>query len=368
MGNSSNSSNKNFKGPGRILGTGEVVNNPPPRRSSFLKAVTGGEPARTSVKKPPPKSSPPKPLTEEQKRLAEERRKATAEAAAARDRAWEERLAKQRARRLASEGQAEETKPLAWNETKTVTHMPANPEVMRKQQEARESIEKSGFNPYQATMATSSNARATINSINEDGSAPPGRAGATPLPPASSSVDAEEKKMRQARLQLLQAMQGNDTVALAVAISEAEKYDVPDVREAKELYMVLGGGDESAEEGDFSSVLDSITAFKSASESPQKKQEASKTMQILLRNLLAHPEEAKFRKIRLENENIRNKIVLPAQGTCIAVLESVGFNRVVDEASNEQIMIVPDPATLPPELVAYAKKACEIALDSLSRM
>lgn len=366
MGNSQHK----FTGEGKVLGTGETVKAEP--RSSIAGVFSTKSTKKVNTPSKP--SHPPKPLTEEQKIRLDERRKATAEAAAARERAWEDRLAKQRVKR--EEAQAKDTAPkVAWNEkSNPLPDLPVDPEILRKQQNDAENLKKTGFDPYKAAISSSSNARAVIENLSSG--QPSTSPAAAPLNDSSAEL---ELKMRKARISLLNAMNGNDVQALADAIIEASKYDVPEVDEAKDLFKVLKeytgqdeikDGDEleiQDEAQDFSDIDFAIAAFVSAVDSKEKKSESCKTMQTLLSNLLEHPENPKFRKIRLENKTIREKIVEAAGGTCIEILISVGFSQITDE-DGQNCLLVPDPSTLPKNVVVQARNSCEFALKTLKKI
>ena len=299
------------------MGTGEVVN--APKRSSLFPAVNAAaQKAGQGVGAPQTKLKNKTVLSDEER---EERRKATATAAQAREKAWEERLAKQRAKYEKQE--AEKTgNGRAWNEVSpTPVLPPPDAEFLRKQKEAAETLEKSGFNPFQATVSSSMTARSVITNLNIDDT----QGGKT----NSNPVDI----MQRARSQLKSAMKGNDIKTLQVALIEAEKYEVPEVDEARDLLAALSLQESQGEDDDVTleHVDAAIQLFVESADSPEKKKVAQSTVQTLLRNLVDHPENPKFRKIRLENKVVKEKIVDVAGGSAVAILLAVGFEHATDD-------------------------------------
>lgn len=117
------------------------------------------------------------------------------------------------------------------------------------------------------------------------------------------------------------------------------------------------GGEEEDEE---LAVLGDIIA------SLKRDPEAEETLPVLrklLGNLAEHPEEVRYRRIRTGNKTISEKIVKACGGKAVLVLESVGFRREVE--AEEAVYAVPDPATLPPDVVEGARRRCEHALKML---
>ena len=345
-----------FSGQGKVLGTGEVVN--PPKRSSILSKLpvpSSNKPAVSNAPSIQKKNASKATLSESEKEV---RRKAAAAAAEAREKAWDERIARQRTRREA-EGKTDAVPSRAWNEVSPPPSLPPlDPETMRKQKEAAAALEKSGFNPYAATVASSSAARSVIvNSTIGNNS--------TNSPNADPSIEI----LQSARAQLKAAMRNTDALSLQFAIQEAEEYGVPEVEEARLLLATLTENqldDEMYSDQDlhFQDLLHAIQAFHVTKDEPEKKASAAQILQTLLRNLLDHPENPKFRKIRLDNKAIKEKLLDTANGTGISILLSVGFERTIDD-EGQSCLIVPDPETLPTEIVAHARKACELALSKI---
>jgi hypothetical protein len=81
------------------------------------------------------------------------------------------------------------------------------------------------------------------------------------------------------------------------------------------------------------------------------------TIVKLMKNLDEHPEDARFRAIRLENRTIADRLVSPCGGTALNVLEAVGFERV------GEVMVVPDPVTLDRDVVLAARTRIRRLLD-----
>jgi hypothetical protein len=355
-----------FKGPGKVLGTGEVV--VPPKRSSLMSKLnpttaTTASSASTSIKAAmPAKKGPAKILTEVEK---EERRNATLAAAQAREKAWEDRIARQRVKREKEE-EAAPSERRAWNEVSPPPSMPPlDPEAARKQREAAAALEKSGFNPFQATVSSASNARSVITSMGID----EGSASSKTTGNDSASVET----LQRARARLKVAMAGSDVAALGSAIAEAEKYGVPETDEAREILLVLTSETDIGEDQQIfddvylENILAALNAFHKTSDTPERKSAAASVLQTLLRNLLDHPEDPRYRKIRLENKTIKEKIMESANGKCIDILSAVGFERITDE-EGQQCLVVPHPDSLPAETVALARKCCETALTQLQAM
>ena len=364
-----------FKGPGKVLGTGEVVNAPKTRSSSILGKISGmKQPASSAQQKATPTAPAPRPkpsaapVSEAER---EERRKAAAAAAEARERAWEERLARQRARREEAEGRtgtAERAR--AWNEVSPQPELPpADPALLRKQKEAADALTKSGFNPYQATMSTATAARNMIDTLHLDDSAPSGAVSSS-----MSIMDREPlasvEEMQKARARLQSAMRGSDVAELEMALSQAEQFGVPEIEEASELLSALTELRQTEPElssDGFDAVISAVNELARVPESADKRAACLNTLQTLLKNLVEHPENPKFRKIRLENKTVREKVVEPCQGQAVVVLQAVGFEQVVDE-EGQQCLVVPDPETLLPEIVDYARGACTAALARIQEL
>ena len=344
-----------FKGQGKVLGTGEVVQ---PKRNSLMSklnvATASSKPSVASTKpavntKPTPANR----LTEEEK---QSRRKAALSAAEAREKAWEERLARQRAKREKDEPPSERR---AWNDVSPPPALPPlDPETTRKQKEAAAALEKSGFNPFQATVSSSINSRSVITNMGIDGQNT-----------KEENDNASVETLELARSKLKHAMQGSDVQAIASALKEAEKYGVPEIEEARELLYILtaqpDAGDASTEEQIYlEDLLIALENFRKVDETAEKKMATASVLQTLLQNLLDHPEDPRYRKIRLENKTIKEKIVQNSKGKGIDILLAVGFERMTDE-EGQQCLSVPHPDTLPAETVAFAKLCCETALSKL---
>lgn len=345
MGNS----NAKFKGKGNVLGGKDepAASAPAPAPSAAPKARTLSVP---KAKKAPAVRTP-----EEQARaqqLLVEKRTAAANAALARTQAWDNRISKFREQQEKSTP----TPTLKWNESSMASPSalpPLAPELVRKQREAAEKLAQSGFNPYQATMANSASARSAIDNMN------------SPAPPA---VVDNAAIMARSRTRLLEAMRGSNVAELAAAISFAAPFGVPELDEAKEIYLVLadqqayGELEGEEEEEDFGFIQSLVDAFCTSEDSIDTKRLAKTTLVTILSNLVQSPHEAKFRKIRLSNKQIQERVVKP-QG-CLALLEAVGFSKTEDE-QGDLCMLVPDPSAVSKAQVDYARRACNAAIAAL---
>lgn len=360
MGNSSNK----FKGTGHTLGDGKdkpaAAPAPPqakPRSSSIAKSLI------PTPKKTPTKAKPRTP--EEQARaqqLLVQKREAAAAAAMQRTKAWDERVNKFKAKDQQERAAAtQQQSALKWNETSSSSASsslpPLDPAIARKQREAAEQLEKSGFNPYQATMANSTAARNAIDNM-------------TITPRASPAPLDAAAKMAQSRTRLLEAMRGSNVRELEQAIANAQVFDVPELDEARDIYNVLIDQQEEEEEEeapwDFSYIDQFVYAIATSSDTLETKRMAKSTLLTILGNLVQSPHEAKFRKIRLANKQIQERIAKPLG--CLALLEAVGFREVLDEQQNELCMMVPDPNSVTKDQVEYARQACNAAIARLNEL
>ncbi|KAH9260232.1 hypothetical protein BASA81_001401 [Batrachochytrium salamandrivorans] len=343
--------NAKFKGKGNVLGSRDA----PPEPAA---PTTAQKPRPSSISNslPKAKKAPAARTPEEQARaqqLLVEKRTAAANAALARTQAWDNRISKFREQQEKSTPQP----TLKWNESSIASPgvlPPLAPELIRKQREAAEKLAQSGFNPYQATMANSASARNAIDNMNLPSFTPP-------------PVVDNAAIMARSRTRLLEAMRGSNVAELAAAINFAAPFDVPELDEAKEIYLVLADqqafGELEEEEGeDFGFIQSLVDAICTSEDSVDIKRLAKTTLVTILSNLVQSPHEAKFRKIRLGNKQIQERVVKP-QG-CLALLEAVGFTKAEDE-QGELCMLVPDPNLVPKAQVEYARRACNVAIAAL---
>jgi len=230
---------------------------------------------------------------------------------------------------------------------------PAIAKTLVAQAERLEALEKQGFNPYQARIEPAAAARsALVLEQQPNGSNVNSNARAE-----TETVDLDDAdQMTRARSDLVLAMHsGADKEVLRRALVKARRFDVPEVEEATELLAALDI-EASPSPMPSSEDLDAIEDVNNtwallvhAQESKETLTNAIKTLDKLCSNLLENPQEAKFRTIRLENKTISANIVTPADGAALNVLAAVGFERVDD------VMSVPDPSSLPPNVVAAAR-------------
>lgn len=344
MGNQSSS--KSFKGQGQVLGGTTSATSPTPPVKAPVVSSLFKKKTRPVVSK------------EEQ----DERRRAGLAAAQTREKDWEERINKHRGKQ-----QQEPTSSLAWNETsKKETVIDAS--IAIKQLQDKQALQDSGFDPFQATMASSTAARSAMVGGGVASAKPLNKEQGVAKPLSMEHKEPSVDEMEQARNRLKAAMNKSNVEELKLALILAERFQVPELEEARDLYEALTSGtaEQDEDEEDDDPVALAVVAFLSTEETVEKRKIAISTLMTLLKNLVEHPEEAKFRKVRLENQAIKAKILEPAKGTGIVILQSVGFTRTRDD-ENQDCLIVPDPQTLTPEIVAYARFNCDRAILLLSK-
>lgn len=88
-----------------------------------------------------------------------------------------------------------------------------------------------------------------------------------------------------------------------------------------------------------------------------------KTCVTLLTNVLEHPEEAKFRRIKLSNKTVRKRLVESCRGLGERVVVEAGFSRLVEE--HEEVLRIADPSDFDDDTVRIATEQVRRVLDRL---
>jgi hypothetical protein len=267
MGNAS--SKKGFKTQGHVLGT--AVPPASGNSSSSAKPPAAKPPAAWPASSKAARAAPPS------QAQVEERRRNAAEAAAARERAWDERVARQRAKRCTpvpeSSSASSSSEPLSGPRGPQVAMDPALARKREADALKLQDLEKSGFNPYQARIESAAGARSALVLDQH----------VAPAPPATtkrSESDFDADDMTRARRQLVAAMSASaaDKEVLRLALSDARRFEVPEVEEAAELLQALDLAEAQDDAVDVEGVDGAWAVFV---QSPDSKQDMAATVRAL---------------------------------------------------------------------------------------
>jgi len=228
-------------------------------------------------------------------------------------------------------------------------------------------LETAGFNPYEATMSSSNAGRAVIDlkdmAVNEQN--------------CSSGADGDSNTQQPANIASSQNFPDSEQTAMALLDAGIEGCDLEKLETAKafvqnnidpfeasnELVSKLGTADqlwstlrESISSSDVkptesrpekssvsNPVVDAVSSALSslsvqATVEKENINSSLKTLTKVLDNVVANPDEVRYRKLRLRNPTIRNKLVEPAEGAAVKILESLGFEK--KKEGDEDILVL----------------------------
>ncbi|POM66527.1 Hypothetical protein PHPALM_17602 [Phytophthora palmivora] len=290
-----------FRGEGNVLGGGD---------GSSTAAAEPASSRRPSIKLPFTNSKPPALSAEEQQK----RRELQAKALEQRGNAWDKRVANARKARLQQEEENENK--FQYAEPAPLSVPPGPPSVVLsneqvKTRELQSAHQQMGFNPYEATFSSSTQAVSAMNAISGTGAPPAAAVGAVAAPPPAPFPA------------------------------------IPPVTAPTGLLTDSNGAENGA-------------VYVLLRQDPARAITAAETLIKMLTNIVKNPQEEKFRKIRLSNAAIQSKLVtVPG---AVDILAEAGFLTV--EIDGEVYLMLAADA-FQAERVQSAIDRTEVALIQL---
>mmetsp|Transcript_7112 Transcript_7112/g.8609 ORF Transcript_7112/g.8609 Transcript_7112/m.8609 type:complete len:370 (-) Transcript_7112:1111-2220(-) len=364
--------NKKFEGKGHVLGGQSSGAPSPPNKGRYgNKEKVQGKIVRKVTRKPKKVV-----LTEEQRQAQRAQQAAAAEK---RGNAWDDRIQKNRARR----NQQKESENAGFDASRGTAQGSASIGIDKKLQakldnDAKE-LAKSGFNPYEASFATSENARAAINLGNADCSYVADEFVKHENP--GNSENEHVTKIGLLLSELHDAIEQCDAEALKKAVTNAvafSKFDEQglmqnDLDRAQNLLAILQNGSSESVPVVTPDAVQKVTRTlhmlcDNNLVDTDTARTALTTTKKILQNILTSPQEEKFRKIRLSNKTIESKLVIPAGGEALNLLRVCGFqDQIMEEEGTKQSFMVLEKS----ETETLIKRAEVIVMyidDSLSSL
>jgi len=205
----------------------------------------------------------------------------------------------------------------------------------------RNNLERSGFNPYEAV--NSSSHRAVF--ISDES-------------PNQILVELLESAMHKCQLNSI-----SDLIQRADAVENADASLSNTLKRAVDIQLQLAILDSAGQLTQ--DILESLsTSFEELYAAKMRDTESgTKNVNVLMKildNIHNNPTEDKYRKLRVENETIKARLVQFANGTPLKILCHAGFQKQT-ENSGELVYVLPmDDALFEPKYFILKQKLVEI--------